>query len=154
MDQELLRQRELFKKRALAQPTVEKRRSKPEDSDKPAKKPKTASSKPKDTSSAAQFDYKTAQVTSHNKFGILSKIVNFMRTRHQQNDIYPLDIEEILDETKQLDIGNKNKHWLVSEALPNNQKIKVKKIILHCITYNFETCKCTCILWHFTWHFF
>ena len=124
MDSELIRQRELFKKRALAQPTVEKRKSKPSaNNDKPAKKPKIQ--RPKEPSVAATFDYKTATATSHSKFGILSKIVNFMKTRHQKNDTYPLDIEEILDETKQLDIGNKNKHWLVSEALPNNDKVKV-----------------------------
>lgn len=124
MDQELIRQRELFKKRALAQPTVEKRKSKPSaDNDKPSKKPKL--SKPRESSSASSFDYKSAQATSHSKFGILSKIVNYMKSRHQQNDMYPLDIDEILDETKQLDIGNKNKHWLTTEALPSNDKIKV-----------------------------
>lgn len=127
MDQELIRQRELFQKRALAQPTVEKRKLKPAAVDKPAKKPKP-SSKPKESSSAVPFDYKTAQPTSHNRFGILTKIVNFMKTRHQGNDMFPLDIDEILDETKQLDIGNKMKHWLVSEALPVNQKVKVGTI--------------------------
>lgn len=128
MDQELIRQRELFKKRALAQPTVEKRKIKHQDGDKPKKhKPSSFSSaKDRETKSgAAAFDYKTAQGSSQYKFGILAKIVNFMKKQHQENNAYPMTIDEILEETSQLDIGNKNKYWLVSEALPNNQKIKV-----------------------------
>ena len=42
MDPALLRERELFKKRALAQPTVEKRKIKTDDSSRPNKKPKSA----------------------------------------------------------------------------------------------------------------
>ncbi|XP_052256979.1 general transcription factor IIE subunit 2-like isoform X1 [Dreissena polymorpha] len=123
MDQELIRQRELFKKRALAQPTVEKRKLKTSSElDKPSKKPKPAP-KVKESSSSASFDYKTAQGSSQYKFGILAKIVNFMKKRHQDADFYPLSLDEILDETNQLDIGNKNKHWLATEALPNNQKL-------------------------------
>ena len=30
--------------------------------------------------------------------------------------MYALDLDEILDETNQLDIGNKNKHWLAIEV--------------------------------------
>lgn len=32
-----------------------------------------------------------------------------MRTRHQDGDMHPLTLEEILDETNQLDVGNKVK---------------------------------------------
>lgn len=32
-----------------------------------------------------------------------------MRTRHQDGETYPLTLEEILDETNQLDVGNKVK---------------------------------------------
>lgn len=32
-----------------------------------------------------------------------------MRTRHQDGDMHPLALEEILDETNQLDVGNKVK---------------------------------------------
>lgn len=32
-----------------------------------------------------------------------------MRTRHQEGDMHPLALEEILDETNQLDVGNKVK---------------------------------------------
>jgi transcription initiation factor TFIIE subunit beta len=32
-----------------------------------------------------------------------------MRKRHQDGETYPLSLEEILDETNQLDVGNKVK---------------------------------------------
>lgn len=32
-----------------------------------------------------------------------------MRTRHQEGDMHPLTLEEILDETNQLDVGTKVK---------------------------------------------
>ena len=128
MDQELIRQRELFKKRALAQPTVEKRKPKAsEDSDRSSKKQKVSSKSKelKSSSSSSSFDYKTAQGSSQYKFSILARIVKYMKTKHQDNDLYPLSIDEILDETNQLDIGNKNKHWLMTEALNSNPKIQV-----------------------------
>ena len=39
-----------------------------------------------------------------------------LQGRHQNGDMYPLALDEILDETNQLDIGNKNKHWLATEV--------------------------------------
>lgn len=32
-----------------------------------------------------------------------------MKTRHQEGDFHPLTLEEILDETNQLDVGSKVK---------------------------------------------
>ena len=57
-------------------------------------------------------------------------IYNF-QTRHQNGDTYPLALDEILDETNQLDIGNKNKHWLATEVgimelLPLSQFFSLK----------------------------
>lgn len=128
MDPQLLKERAKFLNRAIAQPTVEKRKQKSShDNERSSKKAKaSASSKPREPkSNSTAFDYKTAQGSSQVKFGILAKIVNFMKKRHQESDSYPLNLDEILDETNQLDIGNKNKHWLVTEALPNNQKIEI-----------------------------
>jgi len=48
--------------------------------------------------------------SSQYRFGVLAKIVKFMRTRHQDGDDHPLTIEEILDETNQLDIGQSVKN--------------------------------------------
>lgn len=66
-----------------------------------------------------------------------------MKTRHQEGESHPLALEEILDETNQLDVGTKVKQviwfqynifhfitshflkWLQTEALINNPKIEV-----------------------------
>lgn len=53
--------------------------------------------------------YKTATGSSQYRFGVLAKIVKHMRTRHQEGDMHPLTLEEILDETNQLDVGTKVK---------------------------------------------
>lgn len=63
--------------------------------------------------------------SSQYRFGVLAKIVKHMKTRHQEGDSHPLKLEEILDETNQLDIGSSVKTWLQTEALMNNPKIEV-----------------------------
>eukprot|EP00099_Drosophila_melanogaster_P015114 NP_523923.1 transcription factor IIEbeta, isoform A [Drosophila melanogaster] len=124
MDPALLREREAFKKRAMATPTVEKK-SKP---DRPAPPPPSDDSRRKmRPPNAPRLDattYKTMSGSSQYRFGVLAKIVKFMRTRHQDGDDHPLTIDEILDETNQLDIGQSVKNWLASEALHNNPKVE------------------------------
>ncbi|CAB1458938.1 unnamed protein product [Pleuronectes platessa] len=44
----------------------------------------------------------------------------------RMGDTHCLTLEEILDETKLLDISMKQKHWLMTEALVNNPKIDVR----------------------------
>ncbi|XP_038076954.1 general transcription factor IIE subunit 2-like [Patiria miniata] len=125
MDAALLRERDAFRKRALAQPVIEKR-PKPSSSSQQAKRRKPAGAGRQghgSGSSAGGFNYKMMQGSSKYKFGVLAKIVDFMKQRHQQGDTFPLSIEEILDETKQLDVGAKQKMWLINEALPNNPKM-------------------------------
>jgi len=125
MDPALLRERELFLKRAKATPSVEKRKLKPDDAnDKKAKKPKVRAAPPKP---ANNYDYKTSSGSSSNKFGVLTKIVKHMKTKHQSGMNDPLDITEILDETCQTDCTSKIRHWLTTEALLNNPKITVVK---------------------------
>lgn len=51
------------------------------------------------------MDYKSMSGSSQKRFAILTKIVNFMKERHLRGEEQPLTIEEILDETNQLDIG-------------------------------------------------
>ncbi|XP_025830316.1 general transcription factor IIE subunit 2 [Agrilus planipennis] len=124
MDPALLKERELFKKRALATPTVEKKKNDTKsDSIRDEKKKSKVSS-----SSGSKLDlntYKTASGSSQYRFGVLAKIVKHMRVRHQEGDSHPLTLEEILDETNQLDVGSKVKQWLQTEALQNNPKIEV-----------------------------
>lgn len=61
--------------------------------------------------------------SSQKRFAILTKIVNYMKERHLRGEDHTLSIEEILDETNQLDIGSSTKTWLLTEALPNNPKL-------------------------------
>lgn len=128
MDPALLRDRELFKKRALSTPAVEKRSSASSESKK--KKSKldiggTSSSKQGSDGSNGSFNLKSLSGSSNYKFGVLAKIVNYMKTRHQHGDTHPLALEEILDETQHLDIGMKQKQWLMTEALVSNPKIDI-----------------------------
>ncbi|XP_058176759.1 general transcription factor IIE subunit 2 isoform X2 [Anopheles ziemanni] len=122
MDPALLREREAFKRRAMATPTVEKK-AKTESSFAPPKDVK----KSRPVSAAPKIDasnYKTMTGSSQYRFGVLAKIVKHMRTRHQEGDDHPLTLDEILDETNQLDIGSSVKAWLQAEALRNNPKIE------------------------------
>ncbi|XP_003797720.1 transcription initiation factor IIE subunit beta [Otolemur garnettii] len=133
MDPSLLRERELFKKRALSTPVVEKRSVSSESSSSSSSKKKKAKvehggssgSKQNSDHSNGSFNLKALSGSSGYKFGVLAKIVNYMKTRHQRGDTHPLTLEEILDETQHLDIGLKQKQWLMTEALVNNPKIEV-----------------------------
>lgn len=127
MDPALLRERELFKKRALSTPAVEKRSAGSDAGSNKKKKPKVE----KDSSSGSKHSAESSnginiKASSGYKFGCLAKIVNYMKTRHQNGDTHFLTLEEILDETKLLDIGMKQKQWLMNEALVNNPKIDVR----------------------------
>uniref|UniRef100_A0A8C6U6Z0 Transcription initiation factor IIE subunit beta n=1 Tax=Neogobius melanostomus TaxID=47308 RepID=A0A8C6U6Z0_9GOBI len=128
MDPALLRERELFKKRALSTPAVEKRPASSDSGSHKKKKLKvekesSSASKHSSESTNGNFNIKTS---SGYKFGCLAKIVNYMKTRHQNGDTHFLTLDEILDETKLLDIGMKQKHWLMNEALVSNPKIEVR----------------------------
>ncbi|KDR19867.1 Transcription initiation factor IIE subunit beta, partial [Zootermopsis nevadensis] len=89
---------------------------------------KKKSKSPSSSSAGPKLDvvnYKTMSGSSQYKFGVLAKIVKYMRSRHQEGDDHPLSLDEILDETNQLDVGSKVKQWLLTEALVNNPKIEV-----------------------------
>ncbi|TGZ32331.1 transcription initiation factor IIE subunit beta [Temnothorax longispinosus] len=125
MDPALLREREQFKKRALTTPVVDKKKQEKETTkDEPSKK----KPKPSFVSTGPKLDmvnYKTMTGSTQYKFGVLAKIVKHMKARHQEGDDHPLTLEEILDETNQLDVGSKVKQWLQTEALVQNPKIEV-----------------------------
>ncbi|XP_053687808.1 general transcription factor IIE subunit 2 [Sabethes cyaneus] len=123
MDPALLREREAFKRRAMATPSVEKKaRTEPSyAAPKDIKKPRPSIAPPKIDAN----NYKSMSGSSQYRFGVLAKIVKHMRARHQEGEDHPLTLEDILDETNQLDIGSSVKSWLQSEALRNNPKIEV-----------------------------
>lgn len=52
-------------------------------------------------------NYKTMTGSGQYRFSALTKIVKHMKARHQEGDDHPLTLEEILDETNQLDVGSK-----------------------------------------------
>jgi len=121
MDAALLKEREDFKKRAMAVPVVENKKRKLEDSGSSNKK-SAASSVSK---SRPAFTSKFSAGGSQYKFGVLAKIVRHMKARHMDGMDHSLSLEEILDETNQLDVSGATKTWLASEALVSNPKIEV-----------------------------
>ncbi|KAG8189408.1 hypothetical protein JTE90_020222 [Oedothorax gibbosus] len=120
MDPALLREREAFKRRALSTPVVENKKK--ETADPPPKK-KAKTQQPKQPKQ--DFNYKSYGGSSQYNFGILAKIVKHMKQRHLNGDTYPLSLEEILDETNQLDVGLRQRNWLLNEALVNNPKLQI-----------------------------
>jgi len=58
--------------------------------------------------------------SSQYKFGVLAKIVKYMRSRHQEGDDHPLSLDEILDETNQLDVGSKVKQVSVKNTVTDS----------------------------------
>ncbi|KAL8595585.1 hypothetical protein ACOMHN_025622 [Nucella lapillus] len=125
MDPALLKEREAFIKRAKSQPTVEKRKAKPSSDENFSKKSKP--SKPPLSRAPKILDYKTSQGSTSYRFGVLTRIVKHLKSKHQDGDTEALLLEELLDETNQLDVTNSVKHWLQTEALVSNPKVKVKE---------------------------
>lgn len=62
------------------------------------------------------FRYKTMSGSSNYHFSVLTKIVKHMRARHLEGDDHPLTLDDILDETNQLDIRSSMKTVSYLEA--------------------------------------
>ena len=133
MDPALLQERAAFKKKAYAQPVIEsgaKRKERDSDADGPkSKKAKSVSQSSSAGASSASsrdlFATRTTDRSSGPNFSILAKIIKYMKVRYAQEDTDALTLDELLDETNQLDIGMKQKQWLETEALRNNPKVEV-----------------------------
>jgi len=123
MDAALLAEREAFKRKAMAVPTIENKKKRPEE---PAKK-SSGSSKPVTATEKVNINRMKATMgsSSQYKFGVLARIVRHMKARHMDGEDHPLLLEEILDETNQLDVSSKTRMWLQNEALKQNPKIEV-----------------------------
>ena len=107
MNPELLREREAFKKRAMATAAVTAPSKRPKESaqsssSEASRKP----SKSSDHSAKAKLDLakmkSMGQSGSQFRFGVLAKIVRHMKSRHMEGEDQPLTLEEILDETNQV----------------------------------------------------
>jgi len=121
MDAALLAEREAFKRRAMAVPTIENKKKKVERES--PKKP--APSKPSSKAPITAEQRKAMGASSQYKFGVLARIVRHMKSRHMDGEDHSLSLEEILDETNQLDVSGKTRLWLQQEALNHNPKIEV-----------------------------
>lgn len=116
-----MREKEAFRKRAIANPSVEVKKRKTDGFHVDAAKKKAASKPllPPDPGT-----YKNMSGGVQHKFTALARIVKHMKARHQDGETHPLSISEILDETNQLNLGQKVRTWLMTEALPDNPKIQ------------------------------
>uniref|UniRef100_T1JDR3 Transcription initiation factor IIE subunit beta n=1 Tax=Strigamia maritima TaxID=126957 RepID=T1JDR3_STRMM len=129
MDPALLKERELFKKRAIAQPVVENRKTKnpPKHNNaapfKNKNKSKSNQKAPPPPPPPASFSKQNSSHQSQSKFAALAKIVQHLKQLHFDGDSHSLTFQEILDETNQLDLTSTVKQWLIIEALPLNPKI-------------------------------
>lgn len=132
VDPKLLKEHASFKKRSLATPSVESRKSKDksksgkEDSHKKTQKRTFSSSFPQPKKPANNFDYKTVTLRPKNRFAVLATIVDEMKKRHLRSEFNPLSLEEILDRIKYTDIDPNDKSWLANQALQNNDKLDIK----------------------------
>ena len=132
MDSALLKEREAFKRRAMAVPTVENKAAKRSDGSRDTKDKKKSATLGAQSQSAkakqemAQMKAAAAATTSSSigglgsssyKFGVLAKIVRHMKSRHMEGEDHRLNLDEILDETNQLDVSNKVKVSLSIESI-------------------------------------
>lgn len=130
MDAALIAERNAFKRKAMAVPVLENKKVCLPKKEEPPKRPSSSSSKKSSKPSSATEKLDIARLkgmggTSQYKFSVLARIVRHMKSRHMEGEDHPLTLEEILDETSQLDVGGKTRQWLEAEALNNNPKIKV-----------------------------
>lgn len=128
MDPALLREREAFKKKALANPTVESRKRKEVEADVGKKKKKKEVSKPSpavDRPDGLNYKLITKASLTEN-FTALTKIIRKMKERFKDGDAEALTLEELLEETNQVDLSQRHKNWLV-DALSNNVKVEPRQ---------------------------
>lgn len=137
MDPELIRQKQQFKQRALAQPVVEKKRKKEQGKDsvsaaaaaKPKKKKsKLARPKPKplytSANDSAEKIKQAAQnaLRGNNQYRVLKAVVDMLRERHSRKEYDRLTLEEILTEVKLTSLRT-DMRVLLNEALKDNAKV-------------------------------
>ena len=65
---------------------------------------------------------KMGEGSSQYRFAVLGKIVRHMRQRRVDGEYIFLKLDEILDETNQLEVGIKIKHWISTKALKRIQR--------------------------------
>lgn len=131
MNAELMAERAAFKRKAMNMPTVENKKTKKESSSDKAKKANLGAMSQSAKAKLEMNKLKAMSTTgggsggaSSFKFSVLAKIVRHMKNRHMEGLDHALTLEDVLDETNQLDVGGKTRTWLINEALKSNPKIQ------------------------------
>ncbi|KAF7988573.1 hypothetical protein HCN44_001146 [Aphidius gifuensis] len=133
MDPALLKERERFVKRALAAPVIEKKKQPVVNKQETAVRNDSFRKKQRSVSSVPNpYDYNLSGSTSTNKFGVLAKIIAFMKARYlnlleseEKDHLLPLTFYEIINKAEMLNVEPKIKNWLENDALKNNPRISV-----------------------------
>jgi len=128
-----LKEYNAFKKKSLATPTVEAKKTSSSDPSRaiPLKKkvkrknelPAQLLQQAKKAAQAQQFNYRThTALKSKSRFSILSSIVNHLKNCYQTREFNGFTLDDLLDITKNTDIKANDKEWLFV-ALKENPKI-------------------------------
>lgn len=135
MDPALLKEFNAFKKKSLATPSVEAKKtpsstvSKPSSSKRKVKRknelPAQLLQQAKKQAQQSQFNYKThAPLKSKSRFAILSSCVDHLKGNYQKRIFEGYTLDELLDITKNTDIKPHDKEWLFV-ALRENPKMGI-----------------------------
>ena len=93
----------------------------------PAKRKKPHGETKAKTTAGASADVdlsKTSTINAAN-FGVMARIVDYMKKRHLGANTWPLTMNEILEEMQIFDLGAKMMNWLI-DALPNNPRLQMQ----------------------------
>lgn len=116
MDPELRKQKEAFKRRAMAVPVVEKKAQKPSSElpkSKPKKKKRSGKPKPVPVPSSKQATH-----LSSNPYRILKAVVDEMRQRYTSRHYDPLNLDQILQMVNLTDLKADTRQWVLQVGCP------------------------------------
>ena len=128
MDSTLFRERAAFKRKASANPILMNKKYKENDANNEIVPTMENSSKTtSETAIKPRFDansYKYMTEASNNRLCVLTKIVQHLKALHLDGEGNALTLEEILDQTKQLNVSTQIIEWLRLKAFVDNLKIE------------------------------
>lgn len=125
MDPALLRETVAFKKRALANPVIEKKPESKSASTKAAKtkKKKSKLKKPKPQPLEGDITEIKKNAVTKNPYRVLKSVVDLMRQRYITKNYEPIGLDEIITILELRDLEADTKQWLI-QALKENAKIE------------------------------
>lgn len=69
--------------------------------------------------------YKTMTSGPQTNFGVLQKIVDWLKQKYLEGATEPVTLADILDETEPIGINSKTRNWLENEVLVSNPRVRV-----------------------------